>query len=428
MRIINGDCNFERELFKSKFSFKGGSITEGWQVVARLRDSNGITATGLGMQSVLWSDKDVFLAMKEAGGNALMFQLTAYAVQQAIGLTWERPEELQEQLLPLLLDYTRDINQGKLRLTFILNALVALDNAAWQLYARKSGAGNFDEVVGDGYRSALPARHGRLAAVPLITYGSTAEDIRELAAAGCPLLKIKIGADPDADGDRGKMLDWDKRRMAEIHRIVEDCRTPHTVNGRVKYYLDANGRYDALSRIEDFLEAADGIGALNDIAILEEPFSEECELDVGSLPVPVAADESAHSEKHAIERMEQGYRVVALKPIAKTMSMSLKIAAAAAARNVKCFCADLTVNPIMVEWNKNVAARLAPLDGMKVGIVETNGSQYYANWEQMCSYHPCADKPWSKPQDSFFLLDNEFYDTAGGIFVEPEHYQAIVDV
>lgn len=192
-------------------------------------------------------------------------------------------------------------------------------------------------------------------------------------------LKIKIGADPDGDGDRAKMLKWDKQRMAEIHRIAGAYRTPHTVNGKVKYYLDANGRYDSLARIEDFLNEADRIGALDDIAILEEPLPEECEIEVGNLPVPVAADESAHSEQHTIERMEQGYRIVALKPIAKTMSMSLKIAAAAATRNVKCFCADLTVNPVMVEWNKNVAARLAALDGMKVGIVETNGSQYYAN-------------------------------------------------
>ncbi len=428
MKIISGDCNFEREQFRSKFSFKGGSITEGWQVVVRLRDREGNTATGLGMQSVLWSDKDVFLFMKEAGGNALMFQLTAYAVQQAQGLTWDRPEELLEQLLPIMLNYTRNINNGHLRLTFILNALVGLDNAAWQLYARERGVCNFDEVVGSGYQAALPVRHDRLAAVPLITYGSSVDDIRALAAAGCPLLKIKIGADPEANGDRNKMLEWDKQRMTEIHRVVEEYRTPHTVNGRVKYYLDANGRYDSLARIENFLDEAAKIGALADIAILEEPFPEECDLDVGNLPVPVAADESAHSEKHAIERMEQGYRVVALKPIAKTMSMSLKIAAAAAARKVKCFCADLTVNPIMVEWNKNVAARLAPIDGMKVGIVETNGSQYYANWEQMRHYHPCAKKPWCIPQDGFFVLDDEFYTTAGGIFIEPEHYKAIVDV
>ena len=46
---------------------------------------------------------------------------------------------------------------------------------------------------------------------------------------------------------------------------------------------------------------------------------------------------------------------MALKPIAKTLSMSLKIAAAAARRGVPCFCADLTVNPVLVEWNRAAA-------------------------------------------------------------------------
>ena len=44
----------------------------------------------------------------------------------------------------------------------------------------------------------------------------------------------------------------------------------------------------------------------------------------------------------------------------------------------------------MVDFNKNVASRIAPLPGMKIGVLESNGAQNYANWEKMRTYHPGA--------------------------------------
>ena len=129
------------------------------------------------------------------------------------------------------------------------------------------------------------------------------------------------------------------------------------------------------------LDYADKIGALDRIMLLEEPFPEEYKIDVTDIPARLAADESAHSDKDALERIELGYGAIALKPIAKTMSMSLKIAEIAHKKGVPCFCADLTVNPVMVDWNKNVAARLAPLPGMKIGVLESNGHQNYSKWQ-----------------------------------------------
>src|SRR5690606_22546683 len=108
------------------------------------------------------------------------------------------------------------------------------------------------------------------------------------------------------------------------------------------YYLDANGRYDSIERVMRLMDHADKIGALDQILLLEEPFPEEVKLDVARLPVIVAADESAHSDHDCLERIALGYRAIALKPIAKTMSMSLKIARLAHEKNVACFCADLT--------------------------------------------------------------------------------------
>ena len=122
--------------------------------------------------------------------------------------------------------------------------------------------------------------------------------------------------------------------------------------------------------------------------------------------------------KDALERIQLGYTAIALKPIAKTMSMSLKIAKVAHEKNIPCFCADLTVNPVLVDWNKNVAAMIAPLPGMKVGVLESNGHQNYRNWQQMLNQHPMAGASWIKPQGSIFNLGRDFYKQSGGIFEE----------
>ena len=241
-----------------------------------------------------------------------------------------------------------------------------------------------------------------------------------------PFLKIKIGSDPDKDGNLDKMLEWDKQRMLHNHEAVKDIEIPYTDTGRIPYYFDANGRYDNKERLMRFLDYAKEIGALDRIILMEEPFPEEYKVDVSDIPVRLAADESAHSDKDAIERIELGYTAIALKPIAKTMSMSLKIARIAAEKNVPCFCADLTVNPILVDWNKNVAARLGRLPGMKVGVVESNGHQNYKNWEAMKSYHPACGSKWTQCKEGIYYIDDQFYSCSGGIFEESEHYKQLV--
>jgi len=126
--------------------------------------------------------------------------------------------------------------------------------------------------------------------------------------------------------------------------------------------------------------------------------------------------------------MDLGYRAIALKPIAKTLSMTLKIAQAAWERRVPCFCADLTVNPVLVDWNKNLAARLAPLPGMKIGLLEANGPQNYRDWEKLLAYHPHAGASWLKPQNGCFNLDSEFFLQSGGVFETGRHYEELADL
>lgn len=426
IKITNTTIAYEREPLLAPFSFKGGSLTELWQTVACVQSENGKTGLGLGTQSVLWSDGAVFASRTETGGNQLMYDTTGRALKILKGICSDSPFDLIDPLITTAYGYARHhCGLGKLRLTFALNALVAVDNALWQLHCAENGVTSFDDMVPEEFRPALLYRHDKLANVPLMTYGVPLDAIVASVDAGTFLMKIKIGADPDKDNDLDKMLQWDIDRFTAIHEAVKDRETPHTSNGRISYYLDANGRYDTKDRVMRFLDQADKIGALDRIVLFEEPFPEDLKIDVSDIPVRMAADESAHSDQDAIERIELGYGAIALKPIAKTMTMSLKIAKIAHDRGVPAFCADLTVNPILADWNKNVAARLAPLPGVKMGVVEVNGPQNYKNWKTMKSCHPSAGAGWIDPINGIFHLDDDFYTHNGGILEQSEHYAAL---
>jgi len=413
---------FEDEPFLAPFGFKGGYVNGGWQTVALMESENGRQGLGLGGQGTLWSDAEVFMRGPEKA-NEMMYRITEESLRLAKEIPFETPLDLLEKLLPPAYEYGKKITGKKnLRLTFALNALVAVDNAAWQLYCAEKRITEFDRMVPAELKSGLPARHRELASIPLMSYGVPLKDIVAAVDDGYFFLKIKIGSDPDKDGDREKMVRWDKERLSAIHEAVKDREIPYTKDGRIPYYLDANGRYDSKERLMQLLNHAKKIGALERIMIMEEPFPEEYQVDVRDIPVRLAADESAHSDKDALQRIEMGYGAIALKPIAKTMSMSLKIAKIANEKKIPCFCADLTVNPILVDWNKNVAARLAPLPGMKIGLLETNGHQNYRNWEAMKSYHPAYGSSWTETKRGLFRLNDDFYTEGGGIFESSQHY------
>ncbi|MGI6165444.1 MAG: enolase C-terminal domain-like protein [Limnochordia bacterium] len=419
--------NFEREAMSSPFGFKGNALTELWQVVALLENDAGASGIGLGVQSVLWSDAQTFARYPESVGNGMMFLMTAYALEAAKATTFETPIGLLEQLLPKTHAFGCQLTGNPhLPITFALNALVPVDNAAWLLYAQEGGITLFTDLIPKDVRPALAERHSCLACIPLITYGTTIKEVCQLVQGGHFFLKIKVGSDPAKDGDRKKMLEWDKNRLYEIHNAVKDHQTPYTDCGYPVYYLDANGRYDNKERLLQLLDYAEEIEALERIVLFEEPFPEEYKVDVADVPVRLAADESAHSDQDVEEMIQLGYRAIALKPIAKTLSMSLKMTEIAHRHGVPCFCADLTVNPLMVDWNKNVAARLAPLPGVNIGVLESNGPWNYRDWERLKSYHPCFGSSWIENRQGLFMLDDDFYQQSGGIFQPSSHYRGLV--
>ncbi|MFI4912321.1 MAG: L-alanine-DL-glutamate epimerase [Sedimentisphaeraceae bacterium JB056] len=416
MKITKTNCNFVREPLKVPFGFKGGYLSELWQTSAQMISTSGVKAKGLGTQSTLWSDAKIFTTNSESAGNSMMFLITSYALKLAEVIDWQTPIDLIDTILPELYEYAKKVTlNDDLRLTFVLNALVAVDNAAWIIYCKENSITNFDDMIPAEIKPSLSYRQDELACIPLMTYGVSIEGVKAEVDRGYFFLKIKIGSDPDKDGNLDKMLEWDKNRIEQIHNFVKDIEIPYTDNGRIPYYLDANGRYDSKERLLNLLDYARKIGALDRIILLEEPFPEEFKEDVSDIPARLAADESAHSDKDALDRIELGYTAIALKPIAKTMSMSLKIAKIAYEKNIPCFCADLTVNPILVDWNKNVAARLAPLPGMKIGVLESNGHQNYRNWQQMKQQLPMPEASWVEAKNGIFTLDESFYNNSGGI-------------
>ena len=421
-RIYDAELAYESEALKSSFNFKGNALTCLWQTAVRLKSAKH-EGIGLGVQSVLWSDAAVYARLGEEKGNAAMYRLTQYALNLLKNAEIETPHQAIAGALPELYDYAkRIVDAPQLRKTFVLNALVPVDLALWQLCCKENEKKSFDSISSfDGERQE------KLLNIPLITYHTTREEILGLVQGGASLLKIKIGANPRQNNDPQEMLEWDKNRILEIHQAVKEIETPHTESRKILYYLDANGRYDCKDRLLALLDFADKNGLLERIALLEEPFDESNKTCVHDLPVNLAADESAHSVEDVEERCELGYKALALKPIAKTLSITVQMAECARRYGMQSFCADLTVNPVMVSWNQCVAARLHPICGMKIGILESNGAQNYRRWNAMLDYHPEKNCVFTRCENSVFSLDNYFYARSGGIFEAPTHYTDLID-
>jgi len=427
IKITRVNSNFEREPLIKPFGFKGSAMTNVWQTMAFLESDSGIHKIGLGTQNVLWSDSKVFAQHSENGGNALMYAMSEKALQLAKGITFKSPVDLMDRILPEVYEYGKVITRNNdLRKTFALNAMVGLDNAAWLLYAVENNLNNFDDMIPTEYKQGLSGRSDKVVSIPALSYGTPISEIRKMADDGFFIMKIKIGA----PGTQCEMLEKDKAFLKNIHDAIGHYETSHTDDGKIPYYFDANGRYDNQEDLLRFLDYAEKIGALPQIAVVEEPFGERNQSDVHEIVVRgprVAADESAHTDVDALERIQQGYNCIAVKAIAKTMSMTMKIAQVAYEHNVPCFCADLTVNPILVDWNKSVAARLPAFPGLNMGLQETNGWQNYKNWNTMMSYNPSHDKSWTQTKNGVYNTGLEFINQSGGILESSSHYESMFE-
>jgi L-alanine-DL-glutamate epimerase-like enolase superfamily enzyme len=419
IRVSRTDSDFEREKLVRPFGFKGGYLTELWQTVASLESDSGKSGIGLATQSVLYADADLFAAHSEAGGNALSYALTEKALQLVKQTPFTTPIDLLGQIMPEVVRTGRRLTgKADLNPIFVYIALVSLDNAAWLLYARENNFTSFDAMVPAPYKKALSARNKKIAIMYQVPYGMPLEDLKNAARDGYFVFKIKTGE----PGTQAEMLQKDINRLTLIHQTLKDVRTSQTASGKLVYTLDPNARYEKKETFMRYLDHAKKIGALDQILFVEEPLPGHNEEHVADVGIPVAADESVHDEASAARRLEQGYGALVLKGIAKTLSFSMKVAKLAQERNIPCLCADLTVNPILVDWHKNLAARLAPFPGIGMGLMETNGDMNYRNWNTMMGYNPAGGASWNKRTQGVFELSDEFYQTSAGIFQPSPHY------
>ncbi|PSR55525.1 L-alanine-DL-glutamate epimerase [Adhaeribacter arboris] len=422
IKVTHTDSNFEREKLVRPFGFKGGYLTELWQTVSKLETSSGNSGIGLATQSVLYADADLFAAHSEAGGNALKYTLTEKALQLVKQTPFTTPVELVEKILPEAMRLGQTITgKADLNPIFTYIALVSLDNAAWVLYAAENNFKTFDAMVPEPYRSALTSRSNKIAIMYQVPYGMPMEDLKKAAHDGYFVFKIKSGE----PGTQAEMLQKDMDRLTLIHKTLQNFRTDHTPSGKLIYTIDPNARYQKKELFQRYLDHAQKIGAFEQILFAEEPLNEKNDENVKDLGIPIAGDESVHDEASAIRRLEQGYGALVLKGIAKTLSFSMKVAKLAKERGVPCLCADLTVNPILVDWHKNLAARVTPFPGIGMGLMETNGDMNYRNWPTMMRYNPAANASWNKVNKGVFELGKDFYDQSAGIFQPSTHYQEL---
>ncbi|QNL49288.1 L-alanine-DL-glutamate epimerase [Olivibacter sp. SDN3] len=418
--IEDSASSFEQEKLIRSFGFKGNYLTALWQVASQLTSANGYTGLGLSTQSVLYSDASLFAKHTETAGNSLMYKLTQESLSVIEKTLFFDPIHLQEQILPQITAIGKRLtNKDDLHINFMLNALVSIDHAAWLVYAGENQLTTFNQLLPDAYQSSLSYRNNRLAIAYQIPYNMPIDDVKQAAKQGYFVFKIKTGF----PGDQEQMLQRDSERLLQIHEVLRHCQTPYTSDGKIRYTMDANGRYEKKETLLRYLDYAENIGARQQILFYEEPFTETNEEDISDLEIRIAGDESIVDEKSAYRRIEQGYQTFILKGIAKTLSLSIKIAKIAHERNIPCAFSDLTVNPILVDWHKNLVCRYRPFPDIGMGLIETNGQQNYKNWERMCSYHPLCGKSWTSEKNGVFILDDDYYENSGGIFKESDHYQ-----
>jgi L-alanine-DL-glutamate epimerase-like enolase superfamily enzyme len=420
--------DIQREPFVRPFHFKGGSFNEKWINITVLVSSTACY-TGIGGNAVLWSDPAVFAEHSETGGNLVM-SLMAEQAAALLTVRMLRGDEISDpiiaiqSILPELQEFGRKVSgKAELRPTFTLNAAVSLDLALWKLYAAVKGIDSFADLVPRAHAGAFPARHRVVARVPLVTYNLPEQELLDLVEEGHFLLKIKIGQ----AGSQSEMLEKDLARLEHLHELLRDGRTDQTENHRLAYYLDANGRYEDKQTLLALIKGLEKMGAAEQVMLLEEPFPAEQDFDVQDLPLRIAADESLHGVEDVRRKIELGYGALALKPAGKTLSMSILMAAEAQRQNVPCFVADSACVPLLLDWNRNVAAHLPAFPGLSCAFLESNGAQNFKNWAALIRDHPCTGAPWLEPQGGMYRLDEDFYSSAGGIFHPAGMYERLVE-
>jgi L-alanine-DL-glutamate epimerase-like enolase superfamily enzyme len=222
----------------------------------------------------------------------------------------------------------------------------ALDCAFIDLEAKRSGRPAHDVL---GVAAAEP----RLTAYT-ISLGTPDQMAAAAAAAGRPLLKVKLGGAGDGE------------RIAAVRRAAP----------RAELIVDANEAWDA-SNLAANLAACAAAG----VTLIEQPLraADDAALATIARPIPVCADESVH-DRASLAALAGKYDAVNIK-LDKTGGLTEALALATAARHmgfdvmVGCMvCTSLSIAPAMLVAQ---SARVVDLDGpLLLANDRPNGLRY----------------------------------------------------
>ncbi len=85
------------------------------------------------------------------------------------------------------------------------------------------------------------------------------------------------------------------------------------------------------------------------------------------------------------------------------------------------FCDNLMVNPILVNWNRNVFRTIPPFFGLGRGIMEPNCGITYEKWAEIKEKYPYVDTGWTQATFGVFEVNECFYTTASSVLNAPTY-------
>lgn len=228
IRLVRARSDFVREKLIRPFGFKGGYLTELWQIVSSMQSDSGISKIGIATQSVLYGDAGLFTLHSEANGNALMDVLANKALELVKQTPFINPVELIHTILPDVIAGKKITGKSNLNVNFVCNALVSVDNAAWLLYAAENKLSSFEAMIPAPYKQALSHHNDKIAIMYQIPYGMPMQDLKTAASKSYFIFKIKTRS----PGSQSEMLAADIARLTLIHQTLKEVRTNQTADGK----------------------------------------------------------------------------------------------------------------------------------------------------------------------------------------------------
>jgi L-alanine-DL-glutamate epimerase-like enolase superfamily enzyme len=404
VRIIEIEPHFSSEHPDGTFAFGAATMNDLTlaHVRARVQDRAGNEADGWG--AIFLSHQWAFPGPSPdaATKDALMRDLLgAYGNRLAGSDTFGHPIDhflaLQPELPGIAFRVATEhgISQPVPDL-FGLVALSPIDAAIHDAYGKLHGVSTYDTLGPDWFATDLASVLG-----PSFGGRSLAEFVRPAPAAFVPVAHTDGALDPLTPGDvtattiasltewiarggvyafkvklKGKDLDWDVARLADVHEAATQALGAHQ---KLRIFGDLNEQGPSVAYIVELLDqlAANAPDVFAALDALEQPASRHLTDDAafGDIAhrVPIVLDEGLTSLETIDRAVALGWNGIALKTC-KTQSLMLLALAKATGMGLHISVQDLTNPGIALLQSAGLAARLPVTLPF-----ESNARQYYPN-------------------------------------------------